>query len=148
MSNPCEARDKSMNTNSAITSCRLLIAALIVGWPLLAHSFDFGAVTDCPRPPPGTVSGACEVLTQGYELTENSSLPFIRWAACLQRELGLPSGGYGDAVFFSELLPEWEREIDANLLALRKSISSKDQVALESEQESWQLARKKAMARV
>lgn len=130
-----------MNTKSAIELCRILIVVLALGFPFLAYSFDLGSVTKCKRPPPGTVSGACEVRDQGYQLTEESPFPFIRWKACLQSEFGLPSGGYGDAVFSSDLVPEWELEINTNLLALNKILSKKDKLALEQEQEAWQLAR-------
>jgi hypothetical protein len=132
---------------SAVKMVRPLIVVLTLGVSSFAYSFDFHSFGDCPRPPPGTVSGACEVRDSGFKLTEESPFPFARWVTCLQRKLGLPSGGYGDAVFFSDLISEWEREIDANVRTLKEMLSRKDQAALEHEQTGWQIAREEALER-
>jgi len=65
----------------------------------------------------------------------------------MQEERYWGSGGYSDAVFFSELIPEWEREIDAHLATLNKLLGKRDRQILLNEQSAWQQARLRAADR-
>jgi hypothetical protein len=47
-------------------------------------------------------------------------------------------------VFFTELIPEWEKEIASNLTSLNQLLSPKDRQALAREQQGWEAARRRA----
>jgi hypothetical protein len=117
------------------------VAAFLLS--ITAHAGGFSEVSACKRPEPGAVEGACAVRAYP-ELNIASPYAPLRWMACLQSELHLPSGGYGDAVFFTDLIPEWEKEIEANLLSLERILSGKDRKILKNEQQTWLDARKRA----
>ncbi len=102
----------------------------------------------CVRPAAGDYAGACDARQANtYADLAASPYTFYRWMGCRQSEQGLPSGGYGDAVFFSEMVPEWEREIDALLPVLRKFLNAANRAYLETEQSTWEKARARADAR-
>jgi hypothetical protein len=120
--------------------------ALIVYAVFAANASDYMDVPACPRPAAGTTLGACAARA-GVTNWESSPLPLHRWIACVQAQKQLPSGGYGDAVFFSYLVPEWEKEIAVNLRTLNDLLSSNDRRALDREQKEWTLARERARVR-
>lgn len=132
-----------MTRKSAGLLIRILTA--LVTWLCCAATGaeDFSKISGCPRPEPGSVAGSCAVRKYP-ELTEKSPYAPLKWMACLQNALHLPSGGYGDAVFFSDLVPEWEKEIGANLRSLETVLSERDQKVLKEEQRAWEAARKMA----
>jgi hypothetical protein len=125
---------------------RIVLLRLLLCSPHAARADELSH-PDCPRPPPGTVEGACEIRAKGPELTEKSPYPLLRWAACVQSKLGLPSANNADAIFFGELRLEFEKEIDANLITLHQKLSYKDKLVLKQEQLAWESASKRADAR-
>lgn len=109
-------------------------------------AYDLKSVLACPRPEPGTVTGSCAVRKYP-ELSETSPYPMLRWVTCLQSSFGLPSGGSADAVFFSDVVPEYEKEIEANLKTLDQLLAEKDRAVLHREQRQWEAARQSAADR-
>lgn len=121
----------------------LIVYIFTFGWCEATFASDFAAISECQRPEPGTVAGACAVRSNP-EIHEQSPYPMLRWAACLQKSLRLPSGGSRDAIFFRDLASEYEIEIEANLKTLEKILTEKDRKALKHEQLRWVTAREQA----
>ena len=122
----------------------LAILLLVCGADVCAS--ELLLVAECQRPSPGTVSGSCSVR-QSPELTDQSPFPLLRWAACVQTALHLPSGGSADAIFFSGLAEEFETEIAANLKTLDQTLSKRDRKSLKHEQHQWEMARQRAASK-
>jgi len=100
----------------------------------------------CSRPPPGMVQGSCEART-GLEV-DKSPYGLHKWITCLQEARHWGTGGMPDAIFFSELIPEWEKEIAVNLVALTPLLSKTDGKYLLIEQRTWERARERNVQKV
>lgn len=116
--------------------------------PLLsvADTSSDNAITNasnCIRPLPGAFEGACKARV-GMNI-EHSPFGLHKWIVCQQEKRGWGSGGYGDAVFFSDLIPEWEREIEANLFTLSELLTKDYRRRLMREQKQWQVAKQRAI---
>jgi len=129
-----------------MTRKKHFLVCLLLACGVEASASDLLLVTECQRPMPGTVTGSCSVR-RFPELQDQSPFPLLRWASCVQAALHLPSGGYGDAIFFSNLASEFETEIEANLQTLDRVLSQKDRKSLKHEQHQWELARQRATDR-
>jgi hypothetical protein len=105
---------------------------------------SFAEFTACQRPPPGSVAGACEIRNKRASgaMIDNWHSPYVihKWWACLQDAQHLPSGGMRDAIFHTQFIAEWKREIDANLATLRTILSAKHREELDMEQKAWERA--------
>lgn len=101
--------------------------------------------TACTRPVPGSYLGSCDAR-KGIEV-EKSAHSMHKWITCMQEERGWGTGGTSDAIFFSELIPEWEVEINAQLSVLDTLLSPKDKKALHKEQQAWERARAREIAK-
>lgn len=104
----------------------------------------FSKYSSCPRPPVGSVAGACEVRNKraAKVLIDDTQSQYIihKWWSCLQSAQHLPCGCSADAHFIGQFIFEWKQEIDANLASLRKLLSPRDRAALDEEQKAWERA--------
>lgn len=134
---------------------RTLTAAMLFSYSFHVHSSDLDE-PGCTRPQPGTYAGACAARESDdyarkfqFDLyySSRSQFGFYEWIGCLEEKNHVPSGGYSDAVFYTELIPEWEKEIDANLLALQSLLSKRGRASLQREQQQWILARERHFQR-
>jgi len=105
---------------------------------------EFSQYSSCPRPPVGSVTGACEVRNKrtAEVLIDNTQSPYVihKWWSCLQSAQHLPCGCSADAQFIGAFIFEWKQEIDVNLASLRKLLSPRDRAALDEEQKAWERA--------
>jgi hypothetical protein len=108
----------------------------------LAAPFTASAEVACRIPKPGNFTHSCQALTADLDHIKRSQHALDRWASCELEKKGLPCGCTADIIFFSDLVPIWEKELSLYL----KSLGSRegfDRKKLESEQKIWLLQRQK-----
>jgi hypothetical protein len=98
----------------------------------------------CVRPKSGLYKGACQARAS-TEFEQSPYYSLFNWIVCLQNKGHGSGGGMGSAIFFSELIPEWEKEIDAHLISLNKLLSKRHKKQLWKEQQVWEAARTRAL---
>lgn len=122
----------------------LSVLATTSGAVTAGDASEFSKNSSCPRPPVGSVAGACEVRNKraAKVLIDNTQSPYVihKWWSCLQSAKHLPCGCNADAQFIRAFIFEWKQEIDANLASLRKLLSPRDHAALNDEQNAWERA--------
>ncbi len=131
---------------------RKWILAVVLALPVYGNlAADDSATTDpdkanaCVKPDPGSYEGSCDARV-GLPV-EQSPHPLHKWITCLQEKRGWGSGGYGDAIFFKDLVPVWEQEMAEYLRILSGLMGKKDKKELEKEQMAWEEARATALKR-